>query len=258
MTKVKLIILVIITAIGFASCQKIAGHVVSGTGSTTTGGSTTGGSTSSNTYNSTTISSTTNVRMFASAGEITNAALISSFLTRNNITNLYVNGQPASPYTGNNGLSIQIASNNTAALIQGGAYFATKVSYNGGDIKFTRTDTLNDVIGDQGTLDMMALKNGLCKYKAVYDILLPPGNGGNPFSGYLHSYLSEYYATQSGSQLNYPVIFGTVVRITKTPQVFSTSVLGFNMNNRFGGVGNQNLGALDTVVFQEFNVVLTR
>ena len=257
-------LLLFIIAGSISACQKIPGHFVtpgaSVTVSTGTTGTSGGGITAGTVYNSSSMASTSAVRLFAASGEITDTAVIGRFLRNNGITNLYMKGY-SGPFNAGSPFSIQLG-NGTASIIQGGGYISTKTTTTGYDVRMTTKDSIIDIMSDPDKVYLYSVTRDLSKYSPTYDILIPPGQSGNPFSGYLHNYLSDYYVTINGAQLNYPLVFGTVVRHSTTSTAISTLSLGFNFNNKFGGIGNRNLLATsiatDTVVFQEFNVVLTK
>ena len=197
------------------------------------------------------------IRVFTKSGEILDTGVIGR-LARTYFTG---SGSGATYLKGYNGVynggpfSIQLG-NGTAAITDNSTYASTKTTISGNDIRMTTKDSLIDVITDQNDLYMYNFKKDMGKYIPTYDVLFAPGQGGNPFNGYARNYLIDYYATQSGSQLLYPLICGTTVIDTSSPGIIGTTSIGFVINNKFSGATSKQLKTTDTVVFQEFNVVL--
>jgi hypothetical protein len=257
-----LLLSVVIVSSVISSCQKIAGHAVTPLGGSSSGSGTgagTGGVITGTTYHTSTMYNTGPVRVFAKSGEILDTAIIGRFARR------YFTGQGsgATYLKGYNGpfnggaFSIQLG-NGTAAITDNSTYIATKTKITGNDIRMTTKDSIIDVLYSSDDVFMFNFKKDLGKNLATYDVLFPPYVNGNPFAGYLRNYLTDYYATQSGVTLLYPMIFGTVAIDLTAPGVTGTSSTGFIINNKFSGVASSHLKTADTVVFQEFNVVLVK
>ncbi|MBW4890611.1 hypothetical protein KXQ82_12820 [Mucilaginibacter sp. HMF5004] len=254
------LLLIIIGSLIWASCKKIPGYSIVPGSSTGNGTSTgTGGVTNGTTYHTSTMYNTGPVRVFSKSGEILDTAIIGRFARR-----YFTGGGSGSTYlNGYNGpnkqgdFSIQLGAG-TAALIMGGGYISTKTKFTGSDIRMTTTDSIIDPLSGNDPLFLYNFKKSLGKYTPTYDMLFSPGQGGNPFSFTVRNYLTDYYATQSGATLLYPLICGTVAVDLTAPGVTGTSSTGFIINNKFSGIGNNGLKTADTVVLQEFNVVLVK
>jgi hypothetical protein len=257
-----LLLLVVIISSVIASCQKIPGHAVTPSGGSSTGtgtGSGTGGVITGTTYHTSTMYNTGPVRVFTKSGEVLDTAVIGrlarAYFTGQGSGNTYLKGYNGAYHDGP--FSIQLG-NGTAAITDNSTYIATKTKTTGSDIRMTTKDSIIDVLYDPNDVYMYNFKKDMGKNLPTYDVLFAPGQGGNPFNGYARNYLSDYYATQSGVTLLYPTIFGTAVIDTSSPGIIGTTSIGFIMNNKFSGVAGTHLKTTDTVVFQEFNVVLVK
>jgi hypothetical protein len=256
-----LVLLVVVLPLVFTACQKMAGHAVTpGSGSTGTGsGSGTGGVVTGISYHTSTMYSTSSVRVFTNSGEILDTAIIGRFGRR------YFTGQGsgATYLKGYNGpfnggaFSIQLG-NGTATFTDNSSYITTKTKITGNDIRMTTKDSIIDFVVDPDARYMYYIKKDMGKNLPTYDVMFAPGQSGNPFNNYVRNYLTDYYATQSGATLLYPLICGTVAIDLTAPGVTGTNSIGFIVNNKFSGVAGLHLKTADTVVFQEFNVVLVK
>jgi len=256
-----LFLLLAIAPLVFSSCQKMAGHAVTPSGGTTSGsgaGSGTGVTTGA-TYHTSTMYSTGPVRVFAKSGEILDTAIIGRFarayFTGQGSGATYLKGYTG-PYNGS-AFSIQLG-NGTAALTGSGSYISTKTTFTGNDIKMTTKDSIIDFVNDPDDRYMYYFKKDIAKNVATYDVMFTPGQSGNPFNMYVRNYLTDYFATQSGATLLYPLICGTMAIDLAAPGITGTKSVGFIINNKFSGVASTHLKTADTVVFQEFNVVLVK
>ncbi len=195
------------------------------------------------------------VRLFTKDGEITNAQIISSFISRLGTENEYLKiGGTTESYTFLDAPIHAMFLSGNKCNINGSepTFFSTldgKVEKLADAIKITDSDTLTESFSEDDLL-LYRVVSGLRKYTPKYELKTTISADELEVKT-----LSELYLTNNGAKLDMPFVCGLYKREQGSNGHLEEY---FQINNKYNGKGHANLSIGDTLAIQEYTVTLSR
>ena len=206
-------------------------------------------------YYSSQLKNSGSVRLFTKDGEITNAQIISSFVSRLGTENEYLKiGGTTEAYTFLDAPIHAMFLPGNKCNINGShpTFFSTidgKVEKLTDAIKITGPDTLTESFSEDALL-LYKVVSGLRKYTPKYEQKTTISADELELKT-----LSELYLTNNGVKLDMPFICGLYKREQGSNGPFEEY---FQINNKYKGNGHVNLSIGDTLAIQEYIVTLSK